>query len=36
MINQRGVATELLVHDLFEDLAEIRAGLRRNWTMRPR
>ena len=28
MINQRGVATEVLVHDLLEDLAEIRASLR--------
>jgi hypothetical protein len=33
MINQRGVATEVLVHDLFEDLAEIRAGLRQELTI---
>jgi hypothetical protein len=28
MINQRGVAAEILTHDLLEELAEIRAGLR--------
>jgi hypothetical protein len=33
MINQRGVATEVLVQDLFEDLAEIRAGLRQELTI---
>ena len=33
MINQRGVATEVLVHDLLEDLAEIRAGLRQELTI---
>jgi hypothetical protein len=27
MINQRGIATEILVHDLLEDLAEIRTSL---------
>jgi hypothetical protein len=33
MINQRGVATEVLLHDMFEDLAEIRAGLRQELTI---
>jgi hypothetical protein len=33
MINQRSVATEFLVHDLLEDLAEIRAGLRQELTI---
>ena len=33
MINQRGVATEVLVHDLLEDLAEIRASLRQEVTI---
>ena len=33
MINQRGVATEVLIQDLFEDLAEIRAGLRQELTI---
>ena len=33
MINQRGVATEILVRDLLEDLAEIRAGLRQELTI---
>jgi hypothetical protein len=33
MINQRGVATEVLLHDIFEDLAEIRAGLRQELTI---
>ena len=28
MLNQRGVATEILVHDLLDELAEIRASLR--------
>jgi hypothetical protein len=33
MINQRGVAGEILVHDLLEDLAEIRAALRQELTI---
>ena len=33
MINQRGVATEVLVQEMFEDLAEIRAGLRQELTI---
>jgi hypothetical protein len=33
MINQRGVATEILVHDLLEELAEIRTSLRREVTI---
>jgi hypothetical protein len=33
MINQRGVATEVLVRDLLEDLAEIRASLRQEVTI---
>jgi hypothetical protein len=33
MINQRGVATEILVRDLLDDLAEIRAGLRQELTI---
>ena len=33
MINQRGVATEILVHDLLEELAEIRASLRQELTI---
>jgi hypothetical protein len=33
MINQRGIATEVLLHDMFEDLAEIRAGLRQELTI---
>jgi hypothetical protein len=33
MINQRGVATEILVHDLIEDLAEIRASLQQELTI---
>src|ERR1700722_8939771 len=33
MINQRGVATEVLLHDMYEDLAEIRAGLRQELTI---
>ena len=33
MINQRGIATEILVHDLLEDLAEIRASLRQEVTI---
>jgi hypothetical protein len=32
-INQRGVATEILVHDLLDELAEIRAGLRQEVTI---
>jgi hypothetical protein len=33
MINQRGVATELLVRELLDELAEIRAGLRQELTI---
>jgi len=33
MINQRGVANEILVRDLLDDLAEIRAGLRQELTI---
>src|ERR1700722_9817089 len=33
MFNQRGVATEVLLHDMYEDLAEIRAGLRQELTI---
>ena len=33
MINQRGVATEVLVRDLLDDLAEIRASLRQEVTI---
>jgi hypothetical protein len=33
MINQRGIATEILVHDLLDDLAEIRASLRQEVTI---
>src|SRR6202034_2983852 len=33
MINQRGVATEILVRDLLDDLTEIRAGLRQELTI---
>jgi hypothetical protein len=33
MINQRHVATEILVHDLLEDLAEIRASLQQEVTL---
>jgi hypothetical protein len=33
MINQRGVATEILVRDLLDELAEIRAGLRQELTI---
>jgi hypothetical protein len=33
MINQRGVATEILVDDLLDELAEIRAGLRQELTI---
>ena len=33
MINQRGAATEILIHDLLEDVAEIRAGLRQELTI---
>jgi hypothetical protein len=33
LINQRGIATEVLVQDLFEDMAEIRAGLRQELTI---
>jgi hypothetical protein len=33
MLNQRGIATELLIHDLLDDLAEIRASLREELTI---
>jgi hypothetical protein len=33
MINQRGIATEILVHDLLDDLAEVRTSLRREVTI---
>ena len=33
MINQGGVATEILVRDLLEELAEVRAGLRQELTI---
>jgi hypothetical protein len=33
MINQRGIATEILVHDLLDDLTEIRASLRQELTI---
>jgi hypothetical protein len=33
MINQRGIATEILVHDLLDELAEIRTSLRREVTI---
>jgi hypothetical protein len=33
MINQRGVATEVLLQELYEELAEVRAGLRQELTL---
>ena len=33
MINQTGIATEILVRDLLEELAEVRAGLRQELTL---
>jgi hypothetical protein len=33
MINQTGVASEILVHDLLSDLAEVRAGLRQELSL---
>jgi hypothetical protein len=33
MINQRGIATEIVVHDLLDDLAEIRTSLRQELTI---